>query len=508
MKAFWLVAGVTLLCGLSNAHAQTTPSAPPQEQPTAKPPIELETRSYIRGMTLLAQHYPNTDRYGKIQMMSVGERRYLFQAYSTESDETVGAITDVTDPLHPILIKDRAWTGGFQNQLAYNSDLRKWILIVGQSEHSPSEEGLRGIEIYDASDPANLVLMSRWSVDGGDPARRLQTGLGTHRFWYDGGKYVYLSAAPDNNFYFPEYKGARTAWGYSFALQIVDVSDPAHPSLVTNWHIPGQRYDELEAREAWPFADDPTPKPFQHGPVYLPRRVEDGGTIGYGSWGAFGMVIQDFSDVAHPKVISTWRPSPSLGPQIPVHTVDIARLNRGFVITNPEAIAPHCAETMTPTSIVDVRDPSNPTLIANLPIPTPPEDAPYPSFCERYGRFGPHNPPHLKAPGTPDPNFTCYAYFNAGLQCFDITDPRRPFINGYFVPRQGPEGAHAIANPPSNGHWIRTVDNVFIEWDRKLIWAAADSGLYLLSSEALGEPVLTAMPVDHWALDGLNADAP
>ena len=50
----------------------------------------------------------------------------------------------------------------------------------------------------------------------------------------------------------------------------------------------------------------------------------------------------------------------------------------------------------------------------------------------------------------------------------------------------------------------RTVDNVFIEWDRKLIWAATDSGLYLLSAPALGDPVLSPMPVREWALPSIN----
>ena len=54
----------------------------------------------------------------------------------------------------------------------------------------------------------------------------------------------------------------------------------------------------------------------------------------------------------------------------------------------------------------------------------------------------------------------------------------------------------------------RSADSVFVEWDRKLIWLGTNNGLYLLSSEDLGEPVLEALEVSEWSLDGLNAGHP
>jgi len=45
---------------------------------------------------------------------------------------------------------------------------------------------------------------------------------------------------------------------------------------------------------------------------------------------------------------------------------------------------------------------------------------------------------------------------------------------------------------------------MFIEWDRKLIWAATDTGLYLLTSPELGDPVLEPLPVTEWNLPDLN----
>jgi len=60
---------------------------------------------------------------------------------------------------------------------------------------------------------------------------------------------------------------------------------------------------------------------------------------------------------------------------MPHHTVGVARLDRGFVITSPESMVTECQEAGHDSWIVDVRDPANPATIAMLPRPTPPPDA-------------------------------------------------------------------------------------------------------------------------------------
>ena len=172
-------------------------------------------------------------------------------------------------------------------------------------------------------------------------------------------------------------------------------------------------------------------------------------------------------------------------------------MDRGILLAAPEALAPDCNEPYHDTYILDVSDPSQPTALSTLPVPQPPAEAPYTDFCQKRGRFGPHNAPHIKAPGKVDPNFTCYTFFNAGLQCYDISDPKKPTIAAYFIPPQGGD----LEDP---GSYTRNTDNVFIEWDRKLIWVATDTGLYLVTSPQLGEPVLEPMAVTEWTLQGLN----
>jgi hypothetical protein len=491
--AAWLLgASLALLPNALDASDPPIESAGPQigpepamaEDPLRPTPL-LEKRAYIHNMKLLAHHFPGESRYEKMNMMAVGDRRYLVQN---------SRILDVSDPLKPVLVSEGGWKGGHQIQVAYNATAGKWLAItadMGATQPGASKPS-RGISIFDISDPRHPRLLSQWS-----------NFQGSHRNYYDGGRYAYVTGSDG-----PEWNADRNdMWGGSTGgLLIVDLSDPAAPKKVSSWHYPGQLASEGEARSKWSSALDRSRMATLHGPEYVPVRIEDGGRFGYGPWGALGFMIHDLSDPANPKLVSRWEPDqyvPGTG-GLQFHTIDVARLDRGFVLTNPEAFWPQCRQPYHESFIVDVTDPLRPRQLATMPIPRPPMEAPYSSFCDRYGRFGPHNPPHLKAPGKVAPNFTCYSFFAAGLQCYDITDPREPKISAFFVPEQGGEDTHwePLSGPMS--HSIRTVDNVFVEWDRKLIWAATDSGLYLLSAPALGEPIVTPMPVREWTMPSIN----
>src|SRR6266511_1504949 len=438
----------------------------------------LDRNSYAKNMRVLGVFQLGEERGHKLQMMAIGPRRLILQN---------GDVIDVSDPRAPKLVKHGAFRGS-QLQVAYNKKLGKWILVTGASspitsttatapngeyddpsliEKTKQGPGLRGIRIWDATDPANIVLLSEFSTDGGfinmeSPIR-----------WHGNG------------------------------IMVVDVSDPASPKQVAMWWVPGQRTGEEAQYKAWREHGDRVSFTSLHGPMYVPKKVEDGGKLGYSAYGSFGMLIHDLSDIRNPKLLGRFAPDYKYtrGTAIAFHTIDVARLDRGFVITNPETLSPDCNETYVPSWIVDVRDPAAPKAISRLPVPTPPLEAPYKTFCDKRGRFGPHNPPHIKAPGKPDPNFTYYAHFNAGLQCYDIRDPKNPRIVAYFIPPQGGE-------LDKWNSYNRTVDNVLVEWDRRIIWVASDTGLYALEAPALGRPVTGPMPVKQWSLPGLNAGHP
>src|SRR5262249_18398259 len=81
--------------------------------------------------------------------------------------------------------------------------------------------------------------------------------------------------------------------------------------------------------------------------MYVPQKIEDGGKHGYSAFSALGMMVHDLSDIKNPKLVGRFYPKMQPG-AIPFHTIDIARLNRGFVITNPEALNPDCNEPYQP----------------------------------------------------------------------------------------------------------------------------------------------------------------
>lgn len=467
---------------------------------------ELDHHTWVRDMTLHAQHFPGENRPGKLQMMAKGERRYLFQlVFASDTWDFLnasGQILDVTDPMNPVVVNEDAFMA-FSINVAWHQASERWVLMESLTTFGDPEwwaPGVRGVRFVDVTDPENPAVISAYSTDGGDPSRIVQGGSGTHRDYWDGGRYAYLGAAPDDTFYYPE---KPDSWArYSRSLQVLDLERLEAPKLVGTWHVPGQRKDEEEARAKWRSAGDPRAYDNFHGPMYVPTRVEDGGRYGYGGWGTFGVLIHDVSDPAEPRLVGRWDTEEYVpGPMMPHHTVDPTRIDRGFVIASPESMVAECRETWHDSYVLDVSDPAAPRAIGKLPVPKPPEESGFESWCERRGRSGPHNAPHVKAPGKPDPNLTAYTWFNAGLQLFDLTDPTQPRNSGFFVPPQ-------VGDLEEPETYERGSDSVFIEWDRKLIWLATNNGLFLLSTPQLGEPVLGPLAVERWSLPGVNVGHP
>jgi hypothetical protein len=69
-------------------------------------------------------------------------------------------------------------------------------------------------------------------------------------------------------------------------------------------------------------------------------------------------------------------------------------------------------------------------------LPRPSDDAPYKNFCEKGGRFGPHNQHQHQYQDVllHDENLCFLTYFNAGLRVFDISDDKLIKEIAYFVP--------------------------------------------------------------------------
>src|SRR3972149_2747196 len=79
-------------------------AAPAKQRPRTPMSLTyLDRRTYIRNMEVVAQFGPGTRRGGKMQMMSIGDRRYMFQA---------GDVIDVSDARKPHMYKAKGFEGG------------------------------------------------------------------------------------------------------------------------------------------------------------------------------------------------------------------------------------------------------------------------------------------------------------------------------------------------------------------------------------------------------------
>jgi hypothetical protein len=233
-------------------------------------------------------------------------------------------------------------------------------------------------------------------------------------------------------------------------------------------------------------------------------------------------LIHDLSDITKPRLLGTFDPSPTYGAEaIPFHTIWLGTLPRGFVVSVAESLNPDCNEEWLPNWVIDVRDPRHPVPIARLGRPKAPPDAPFTDFCFRRGRFSAHEPPDLKAPGRMSQTFLPLEYFNAGVRCYDLSEPTRPEEVAYFVPPTGGQLSPECRTPAEDlvgdvrRHcleeslgFVRPCNSVFVEWDRKIIYAGTTTGVYVLTCPALGEPIFDAIPVTEWSMPHINVGAP
>jgi hypothetical protein len=383
----------------------------------------------------------------KLAIRHVGDHWYLYMGHLWSHG---WSIVDVTDPTHPKYVKfipgpDNTWT--IQMTLHDNlmiTALQKSAPGWGNDMSKPFDEG---VLVWDISDPVNPVQLAHWKT--GD--------TGTHRNSYPGGKYAYLSAG------MPGYNGN--------ILVILDVSDPKNPKEAGRWWMPGQKADDPEPHFGPPFGF--------HGPANI---SPDGrlASMGY----APAVVNLDISDIAHPRLIGKLVMSPpfiSAGSQS-LHTV-LPLWDRKLLYANSEASAEDCdTDALNYAGLIDNKDPAKPRLISLFPLPLPPKDAPYKDFCQKGGRFGPHNTnqeihlPDVEKPG----NLIYLTYFNAGLRVFDIKDPHLPVETGWFIPpqptkRRGPQPHTKLVNQTEDV-LVDTRGNLYVDDKQWGLWVVRYTG--------------------------------
>ncbi len=336
----------------------------------------------------------------KLALQVVGDRWYLVAGHLWHRGWSV---IDVTDPAEPRLVRfvpgpPDTWTAQVQ--------VADGLLLAGLSR-VPERFGGRPDALFEE---CAVVFDVRDPTDPRELSRIRLGGTGAHRSWWSGGSTAWLAA---------NASGFR-----NYILVGVDLTDPEHPREVTRWWLRGQREDE----------PDPGPEAgvSLHGPAYVV------GDRAYLAYGGAGMVTLDLSDPRHPASLSRWSVSPPFRGGLFGAGVHTARPlpSRGLAVVHGEAGPEGCAGPPDFAGLVDISDARQPRLVAQFPRPVPSPGLSYRTYCDKGGRFGPHDS-HLPqgSPWLEDRDDRVYlTWFNAGLRVYDIADPREPREVASFVP--------------------------------------------------------------------------
>lgn len=399
-------------------------------------------RSWRQRLSVVGYHDLDGRPGFKLAMQRAGDRWYLYLAHFWHPGWT---ILDVTDPRAPRLarfVEGPANTGTYQVQVAEGrmvTALEKIVPGGGGDPDGPFEEGAL---VWDVREPAAPRRLGHFRTEG----------TGTHRNYYDGGRLAHLAAG-------------MPGWAGNIYV-IVDLGDPAAPREVGRWWVEGQWREGGETGAP--------PDTSLHGGAWVE------GDRAYLPYGGAGLVILDIADPTRPRLVSRLGFSPPFPSFIAVHTA-VPLPARRLVAVNSEAIAEDCDEPVGFAGLVDVSDERRPRLVSLFPQPVAPAGAPFRNFCERGGRFGPHNQhqaqhqPCLLARD----DLVFLTYFNAGLRVIDIADARQPREVAFFVPPDPLERRGVLPR----GRLAAQSEDVLVDARGFVYVTDKNHGLYVLEDE-------------------------
>src|SRR6185312_197124 len=275
------------------------------------------------------------------------------------------SVVDVRDPARP---KTAAFVAAPKNTRSHHLQVHDGILLAVNGPNIWAMQQYASQADYYGKSLADSVTTEQpfgaglrvFDVSQPDKPREIgflhMRGFGAHRIWWVGGRYAYVSV------HFEGYM--------DHTLAIIDVANPAKPTLAGHWWLPGMHRAGGEE------------KPASFGKRAALHHMITAGNIGYAAWRDGGYTIHDLSDPVKPKLLSHHNNSPPFGGG--AHT-PLPLPGRKLLVLADEATAADCANGLAYTWVIDVREPSNPVSIATLP--TPDED----DFCKKGAKFGPHN---------------------------------------------------------------------------------------------------------------------
>lgn len=509
-------------------HPNATPIV---EEEAARPfPGQLdywEQKAYAKNMEVVAFYGHVTSPFQTWQAVADFKgRRYLYVSYRENL-----TVWDITDPRKAKMVAEYGDAWGPKGPIRNPRQLKpgqtmggitiQWSAALGKPVLVQSSEVQRfGLFEDKTREPQGVAKLKSWKYNKGfgvyamngplpdqweliaerttDLAHQgapvgQQGGSGSLDVpAWSGGKYMFLSAAPDDSYALTEYATYIHSPGY----QSWDMSDPANPRPLQQLSVPGQIVGNKAHEDAYlmnPRAGNRTSWMGSRMPLFIPKPVEQGGKVGFAAMGGLGFYVVDISDPADMKVISHLPLPPKLA-GTEADNIDVSQYERtGHVFMNGYPMNNDCYEPYKDVFVIDVRDLAKPKVAATFPRPTPPKDAPYTDFCQRRGSFGPKRPGYMTQPGKPAQGLVPYAFYNAGVQLFDVKDPTRPEIAGYYVPR--------FPKPTEVPDYVNgnLTYGIYVEYDRNIVWMFTNHGFYALSSPLLGKPRLKA-PEQPWPI--------
>ena len=373
----------------------------------------------------------------QMAMQKVEDRYYMYTSCYRHNGCN---IIDVTDPANPQYLNwhEGPWffDGVRDGQATLKIQVADGLMITAHGAlisflvgTDPDLPSWGGIIIWDVkTDPVHPKMLGKFQTSGAPH--------GVHRFFYNGGRYVYLTACEE---------------GFaSYIFKIIDIQDPCNPVEVSSWHSPRQT-PAAEVKFGAHLA-----VPFVHAIT-----VKD--DIAYLAYANIGFVLLDVKDKANPKLLGEVPLNPPFSQGAsgaPVHTAmplgdrpyavvsTEGRRSRYFSGKTEEGIFRNIhTQAMDMMGVIEMVDVNNPKLISIFPYPEMPEGYTHGSnfnFVDGVRTaFGPHNLFDAFGPDVykkiDNKVFCCY--FHAGLRIYDVSDPFVPKEIAYFFPPD-PETVH------------------------------------------------------------------
>ena len=326
------------------------------------------------------------------------------------------------------------------------------------------------------TDPTQIALVSEIT---GTPANSCGRGCGgtligrAHKGWWSQETGYFYSAAGEPGF-------------RSTLAQIWDLKDPKQPKFVGRMWIPGQKDGEpgFEGQYAHhPNVDE------QNKRVYIGYR-EAGQTAAF-----------DISNPARPTLVWSvdFNPphrgphtvSPIVYDRVPNFGADALPRTYAFVVDEAGAaddLAP-CKGVRSKSYMLDITDEKRPFPVSVWQVPAD-------EFCNKGGRFGPHQNAETVNGRINrfEDKLAWLAYFNAGVRVVDLSDPYNLREVGSYVPKIT-EKSHPIEKGQVAAIQINDVDLD----DRGLAYASdrTGAGLFILQYTGTIGRQGTVAPVDE-----------